>query len=343
MKILITGSAGFIGSHLTTSLVKELDNEIQIYTIDNLWRGNENALYRGRLISLGIDPDNDFKDHFIQSSEYDNLFFRQIDLANTNSLRSIFQEHRFNCVINLAALAGVRNSIKHQEKYTLSNVLGFNNLMEHAVKTGVKLVLFASSSSVYGNSKVSPFNESFDTSYPISIYAGTKKANEVFAHFYAKNYNLAVIGLRFFTVYGPWGREDMAPFIFTDAIAKGKPINLFNHGQMIRDFTFISDIVQGIGLIIKAHIKSPIQPGFDIYNIGNGRAEFLSDFVEAIEQQLGKKAQVVYKEIQPGDVQSTLSDISKMREHFGYNPKVNLQEGMMHYVNWYKSFYGLES
>ena len=314
-KILITGSAGFIGYHLCRSL---LNDEVEILGLDNL-----NDYYDVNLKISRLDKLKRFK----------NFSFKKIDISNRVSLTNAFKKFNPDIVINLAAQAGVRYSIENPYAYLDSNLVGFLNIIELCRNNNVKNFIYASSSSIYGANKKSPFSESDRVDSPISFYGASKKANELIAHSYSHLYNLKTTGLRFFTVYGPWGRPDMAMFIFTKRILENKPIEVYNNGKMKRDFTYIDDIIMGI--------RSAIEKNYDceIFNLGNNKSENLMDMISIIEQELDMKAIIDYKKLQPGDVVETLSDITKSKEMLNYNPSISITKGIPKFIDWYKSYY----
>lgn len=349
MKILVTGAAGFIGATLVQELAKRGDDVVGLDNINSYYDIN---LKYGRLeILTGIDEEKIEYDKFVQSSEYPNYRFIKLNLEDNPAIQKLFKEEKFDKVCNLAAQAGVRYSIENPHAYINSNVMGFLNILEGCRHYHVKHLVYASSSSVYGlNSKV-PFSEKDDVAHPISLYAATKKANELMAHTYSHLYHIPTTGLRFFTVYGPWGRPDMAPYLFTDAITKDKPIKIFNNGDMLRDFTYIDDIVEGVLCVIDK--IATINPYWDaanpendssnvayrIYNIGNSQPVKLMDFISAIEAATGKKAQKIFLPMQPGDVYQTNADVSNLENIFGFRPAMGIRAGMEKFVNWYNEFY----
>ncbi|HFD13938.1 MAG TPA: NAD-dependent epimerase [Epsilonproteobacteria bacterium] len=348
MKILVTGAAGFIGYHLSRKLLERGDEVIGIDNINDYYDIN---LKYGRLHELGIDKDSISEKERVHSSSYEKFIFIKLDLSDREGMAKLFEDNSFDAVCNLAAQAGVRYSLENPNAYIASNVVGFMNILEGCRHNGVTNLAYASSSSVYGLNKSQPFKTSDHTDHQISIYAATKKSNEMMAHTYAHLYGIQATGLRFFTVYGPWGRPDMAPMLFTDAILNDRAIKVFNHGKMSRDFTYIDDIVDGI---IKV-IDKPATPSdsFDasspnpalssapyrIYNIGNNAPVSLMGFIETIENALGKEAEKNFMEMQAGDVESTYADTSALMKDFDYNPYTSLEEGVGAFVSWYKDFY----
>jgi len=335
MKILITGTAGFIGYHLTKRLAQENHT---IICIDNINGYYDVDLKYGRLAALGFSRDSiDTTNDFTVSSIFPYVRFLKTDLCNGERVTALFSKGSFDFVLHLAAQAGVRYSLSNPNAYISGNVQGFLNILEAARLYQPKHLVYASSSSVYGlNSKI-PFSENDAVNQPASLYAATKRSNELMAHTYSHLYGIPVTGLRFFTVYGPWGRPDMAPFIFTKSIIEGKPINVFNHGNMKRDFTFIDDIVEGIIRTMK------LVPGGNlpvaIYNIGNGGPVQLMDFIHTLENSLGKKAIINYTSMQAGDVIATWADCSALERDTGFRPCTALAAGIDKFVSWYKNYY----
>ena len=333
MKILVTGSAGFIGYHFTKSL---------------LVNGNE---------VLGIDNLNDYYDPTLKQSRlnnlipYSNFSFEKIDIANNKSLKRSFELFHPRMVVHLAAQAGVRHSIENPYAYLDSNLTGFLNILELCRHNKVEGLIYASSSSVYGANTKMPCSTLDRTDKPIALYGATKKANELMAHAYSYLYGLHTTGLRFFTVYGPWGRPDMALFLFTKAILEGEPIEVYNNGEMKRDFTYIDDIINGLLSLLDSppnaidhwngQVTNPSssKAPFKLYNIGNNSPVNLMDFISEIENQLGKKAKINYKPLQPGDVVASHADVEDLVEDFGYRPSTLVAEGIREFVNWYKEFY----
>ena len=351
MKILVTGTAGFIGFHLAKKLLERGDEVIGLDNINDYYDVN---LKYARLKKLGIDSDKVLQkeNSIISSSIYDKHRFIKMDLSDTESIYKLFEDEKFDAVCNLAAQAGVRYSIENPHAYIQSNVVGFMNILEGCRNTNVKNLCFASSSSVYGLNKSQPFKTSDHTDHQVSIYAATKKSNEMMAHTYAHLYGIQATGLRFFTVYGPWGRPDMAPMLFTDAILNDRAIKVFNHGKMSRDFTYIDDIVDGIIKVLDkpasksqdfdANRPNPSlsSASYRIYNIGNNAPVSLMDFIETIETSLGKEAEKNFMEMQAGDVESTYADTTALMNEFDYKPFTPLDKGVNEFVKWYKEFYG---
>jgi UDP-glucuronate 4-epimerase len=333
MKIFLTGAAGFIGFHVALRLLNEghqvlgLDNLNDYYSVD---------LKRDRLRELGSTPGQLDDSHPYSSEKYAGFQFVTGDLCNRKLLEKLVADFRPDMVVHLAAQAGVRYSITNPDVYIQSNIVGFHNLIEVIRMNRITRFLFASSSSVYGNNAQVPFHEKANVDHPVSLYAATKKSNELIAYTYSHLYGIHAVGLRFFTVYGPWGRPDMAPFLFTEAILKGKAISLFNQGKLKRDFTYVSDVVEGITSVINL----PEFPrGYHIYNIGNSQPEDLGVFVELLEKHLGMKANKELLPMQPGDVYQTYADVRELHGLCGYRPRISLDEGLGEFVNWYRSYY----
>jgi UDP-glucuronate 4-epimerase len=334
MKVLITGAAGFIGSTLANRLLKRGD---AVFGIDNLNDYYDVTLKEARLARL---------------RQYERFVFEKLDVADQVATKRLFSE-KFDAVMHLAAQAGVRYSIDNPRAYIDANVVGFLNILEGVRHSKAGNLVFASSSSVYGANTKLPFSEQDNIDHPISLYAATKKANELMAHSYAHLYGMPCTGLRFFTVYGPWGRPDMALFKFTKSILEGKPITVFNNGNMIRDFTYVDDIVEGIVCVL----DSPARPDpswdgarpdparskapYRIYNIGNNKPVQLLRYIEVLERTLGKKAEMQMMPMQAGDVQATIADVSSLEADFGYRPKTTVEEGVPRFVAWYKNYYGV--
>jgi UDP-glucuronate 4-epimerase len=313
--ILVTGAAGFIGFHLSKKL---LEMGKSVVGVDNINSYYDVTLKKGRLEIL---------------NSYKNFMFYKEDIQDLGSLRSIFMRHQLDKVCNLAAQAGVRHSLKDPFSYQKSNLEGFLNLLELAREFGVNNFVYASSSSVYGCNKKVPFSVDDRVDTPVSLYAATKKANELIAHCYSHLYKIPCTGLRYFTVYGPWGRPDMALFLFTDAILKKRPINVYNHGRMKRDFTYIDDIVDGT----VSALDKPVP--YEVFNLGNSNSVGLMEFIHILEEELGQEAQKIMMPMQPGDVPETAADIRKSRELLGFAPKTPLREGIRKFVEWYKGYY----
>jgi len=333
MKILVTGSAGFIGFHLTQRLLERGD---EVVGLDNLNDYYDVALKEARLRLL---------------EAYPGFRFVRASLADRPTIEKLFLVEQFDSVVNLAAQAGVRYSLQNPHAYIDSNIVGFMNVLEGCRHNGIKHLVFASSSSVYGANSTVPFSVHHSVDHPVSLYAATKKSNELMAHTYAHLFGLPVTGLRFFTVYGPWGRPDMAYFSFTKAILEGRPIDIFNHGRMRRDFTYIDDIVEGVVRTLE-HIPQP-DPAWDAgnpdpatsnapyrtYNIGNSQPVELGHFIEILEECLGKKAQKVMLPMQAGEVLVTCADVSDLMRDVGFSPSTPIREGLRRFVEWYRSHY----
>ena len=330
-KILVTGTAGFIGHAL---LKKLLYNDHEVIGLDNINDYYDVNLKYGRLSDTGIEKDQIKENECVQSIYYKNYRFIKSDLEDKKNLEDLFKRERFDLVCNLAAQAGVRYSLENPDAYIQSNIVGFMNILEGCRHYNVQNLVYASSSSVYGLNESQPFKTTDKTDTPISLYAATKKSNELMAHTYSHLYKIKTTGLRFFTVYGPWGRPDMAPMLFTDAIMNNRPIKVFNHGKMSRDFTYIDDIVDGIMNVINQQSDM-----FNIYNIGNNAPVKLLDFIETLEISLNKKATKDFMDIQPGDVESTFADVSGLINDYDYKPETKLVDGIDAFTRWYKSFY----
>jgi len=332
---LITGAAGFIGFHLTLALCR-LNHRVIGY--DNINDYYDIKLKYARLNELGINREaaEIFKNK-VESNKYNFTFYRA-ELEDDLFLDELFNHFHFDGVINLAGQAGVRHSIDNPKAYGKSNVIGFLNILECCRKYGTKQLLYASSSSIYGNSNDVPFSISQNVDNPISLYAATKKANELMAHSYSHLFNLKTIGLRFFTVYGPWGRPDMAMFLFTDAILNNQPLKVFNNGDLSRDFTYIDDIIQGMLKLIEVEH----QEFYQLYNIGNSKPVKLLDFIKSIEKITNIKANLLMLPMQPGDVNQTWADVDDLKIKFGYNPQFTVETGVKNFIDWYKFYYKVE-
>lgn len=334
--ILVTGSAGFIGFHLVDRL---LQLGFKVYGIDNLNAYYDVRLKLDRLKELGIETQEELflRQKETKSKKHINFTFHQMDLVDEHRIDLLFKENKFDVVINLAAQAGVRYSIDNPKVYVQSNIVGFINILEACRENNISHLIYASSSSVYGNSEKVPFSELDSVDHPISLYAATKKSNELMAHTYSHLYGIKTTGLRFFTVYGPWGRPDMAPFLFTKSILDEKPIRVFNNGDLMRDFTYISDIVSGITKTIDIPQSTSL---YNIFNIGNNNPVKLIDFIKEIELNCERSAVLDMQPMQPGDVYQTYADITSLNKSVGYKPKVNINQGIMEFVNWYRQYYG---
>jgi len=335
-KVLVTGAAGFIGFQLSRRL---LNDGIRVTGVDNL-----NPYYDVRLK----------EDRLGKISSADNFTFVNLDLTDREALQDLFGSIDFDVVVNLAAQAGVRYSLTHPHAYVDSNLVGFVNILECCRHHKVKHLVFASSSSVYGANTNMPFSIHHNVDHPVSLYAATKKANELMAHTYSHLYGLCCTGLRFFTVYGPWGRPDMALFLFTKAITEGKPITVFNHGKMQRDFTYIDDIIEGV-VRVMARLPEPNpawrgdnpDPGtsyapYKLYNIGNNNPVELIEFIEEIENALGRKAKKEFVDLQPGDVVATYADVDDLMQDVGFKPETSIATGIRRFIEWYKDYYAVK-
>lgn len=348
MKILITGTAGFIGFHLAEKLLKRGDQIVGLDSINDYY--DVNVKY-GRLQRTGIAKEDIAYNQLIQSTVYPNYQFIQLNLEDKENLNELFESQKFDKVINLAAQAGVRYSLTNPEAYIDANIVGFINLLECCRHHEIKHLTYASSSSVYGLNEAQPFSTKDNVDHPVSLYAATKKSNELMAHTYSHLFKIPTTGLRFFTVYGPWGRPDMALFLFTKAMVENRPIDVFNFGEMQRDFTYIDDIVEGVA---RVNDNPPIEnPNWDpnsddasissapykIYNIGNNNPVKLMDFISALEKKLGKTAQKNMLPIQAGDVPSTYADVADLIRDLDYKPETSIEEGIDQFVDWYLEFF----
>ncbi len=347
MKVLVTGAAGFIGFHLAQKLLERGDEVIGIDNINNYY---DIDLKYARLQELGIARNQITEQHPVPSQRYPHFHFLKCDLTDRIAMEALFSQG-FDAVMHLAAQAGVRYSLENPYIYIESNIIGFLNILEGCRQHHIKNLAFASSSSVYGLNRSQPFHTSDHTDHPVSLYAATKKSNEMMAHTYAHLYGIRTTGLRFFTVYGPWGRPDMAPMLFADAILHKKAIKVFNHGDMSRDFTYIDDIVQGCLKVL----DNPASPSeqwdpedpdpaissapYQLYNIGKNEPVALNTFIKILEKHLGQEAEKEYLPMQPGDVASTYADVSGLIQTFEYQPSTDLDTGIKSFVQWYLSFY----
>jgi len=334
MKILVTGAAGFIGFHTCKKLVSQGHS---VYGIDNINDYYDPKLKFDRLNELGFNEAESklFKNE-IQSAKFNSLRFSRIDLVDHESIDNLFKQEQFEVVCNLAAQAGVRYSIENPKAYIDSNITGFLNILEGCRNHKVKHLVYASSSSVYGENKKVPFETTDNVDHPISLYAATKKSNELMAHTYGHLYGFKTTGLRFFTVYGPWGRPDMAYYLFAEAISNNQPIKVFNNGEMERDFTYVGDIVNGVTKIIEKNIES--REHYKIYNIGNNKTESLQNFIITIEKAMGKLAMKEMYPMQQGDVPRTFADIDKLIDDIGYMPSTSIKDGLEEFINWFKKY-----
>ena len=336
LKVLVTGAAGFIGYHVSRRL---LDRGDEIVGVDNLNDYYDPSLKEARLAMLRDSP---------------RFRFERIDIGDSDAMQRLFAEHRPARVVHLAAQAGVRYSLTNPHAYTHSNVTGFLNVLEGCRANGVEHLVFASSSSVYGANTRQPFSEHQNVDHPVSLYAATKKANELMAHTYAHLFGIPVTGLRFFTVYGPWGRPDMALFKFTRGILAGEPIPVFNEGRMVRDFTYIDDVAEGVVRVVDSIAAPDPQWSSDdpdparsrapyrVFNIGNNRPVELLEYISVLEEQLGTKAKMDLLPIQPGDVPSTMAVVSELERAVGFRPATSVRDGIAAFVKWYKEYYKVE-
>ncbi len=348
MRILVTGAAGFIGSHLITRLIERGDEVVGLDSINAYYDVN---LKYSRLQLVGIDRSEVSYKKLVKSSKHSNYEFIQLKLEDRDGINELFQLNSFDRVCNLAAQAGVRYSIENPTAYIDSNIVGFINILEACRHNNVEHLAYASSSSVYGLNESMPFSTSDNVDHPISLYAASKKSNELMAHTYSYLYNLPTTGLRFFTVYGPWGRPDMALFLFTKAILEGKPIDVYNNGNMQRDFTYIDDIVEGVVRVIDnipvknhdwrgdAPDPSSSPAPYKVYNIGNSSPVKLMDFIEAIENAIGAKAQKNFMPLQAGDVPATWANVDDLWENLNFKPETTVEQGIERFVSWYREYY----
>ncbi|WP_405198336.1 NAD-dependent epimerase [Christiangramia sp. LLG6405-1] len=335
MNILVTGAAGFIGFHLSKILVEAGHTVIGLDNINDYY---DPQLKFARLKELGISEEESTNyNNKCSSKIFKNFQFIKLNLEDRENLSGLFENCEISVVCNLAAQAGVRYSIENPQAYIDSNLVGFANLLECCRHHDVKHLVYASSSSVYGQNEKIPFSEDDNVDQPISLYAATKKSNELMAYTYSHLYGFKTTGLRFFTVYGPWGRPDMAMFLFTDAILKGEPIRVFNQGNLERDFTYVDDIVAGIQKVIEADLADSTNS--TIYNIGNSKPVKLLDFITEIEKSTGISAKKEMMAMQPGDVERTWADVTKLEEDYGYNPSTQIKTGVSKFISWYKTYY----
>ena len=328
MKVLLTGVAGFIGYHVALKLLARGDTVIGVDNLNNYY---DVRLKQARLA--------DIEAH--QNAK--NFSFIKLDLAENAATQQLFTHEKPDSVIHLAAQAGVRYSLENPHAYISSNIVAFTNILEACRAIKPQHLVYASSSSVYGGNTKLPFSEADSVDHPVSLYAATKKANELMAHTYSHLYGLPTTGLRFFTVYGPWGRPDMSPFLFADAIINNKPIKVFNHGDMMRDFTYIDDIVEGVIRVLDKPATSSTNSGapYRVFNIGNNQPEQLMDFIGLLESAIGKTAQKEFLPMQAGDVKATYADTSALKAWVGFKPHTPLNEGVEKFVNWYRQFYSI--
>jgi UDP-glucuronate 4-epimerase len=344
MKILVTGSAGFIGFHLAQKLLQQSHTVVGIDNINDYYNVQ---LKFDRLAKTGISNDAENWYSVNNSSVFPNYSFIRMNLEDRDELNKLFEAEKFDVVCNLAAQAGVRYSIENPHAYINSNIVGFMNILEACRHYNTEHLVYASSSSVYGNSDKMPLSVTDTVDNPISLYAATKKSNELMAHTYSHLFNIRTTGLRFFTVYGPWGRPDMAPILFAKSISNNKPIKVFNNGNLERDFTFVNDIVEGIVRVINStspvnqqqiNDMQPVTP-YSIYNIGNGNPVKLLDFIETMENAIGKKAIKEFLPMQPGDVYKTFADVDALKNDFGYEPNTSIENGIGEFAKWFKEYY----
>jgi UDP-glucuronate 4-epimerase len=323
MTILVTGCAGFIGFHVAKSL---LDRGENVIGLDNLNDYYDVSLKKARLANI------------TESKDHPSFQFNELDIQDDTGLDQLFAQNKITSVVHLAAQAGVRYSIDNPGAYIDSNIKGFLNILVSCQKHQIKHLVYASSSSVYGKNKKIPYAIEDNVDHPISMYAATKKSNELMAHVFSHLYELPTTGLRFFTVYGPWGRPDMSPFIFAKAISEGKPLKLFNYGKHKRDFTYIDDIVDGVLRVLDSPPGN--EPPYALHNLGNHKPVDLEDYVKVFEDVIGKKAIIEKLPMQPGDVESTFADISTMQKEFGYQPATSIEQGVARFIEWYRQYYG---
>lgn len=352
MKILVTGTAGFIGSHLALKLLERGDEVVGLDNINDYYDQNVKygRLQRGGIIN-SLEEGSDIEyNKLLQSKTYSNYKFIKLNLEDKENMFEFFKNQKFDAVCNLAAQAGVRYSLTNPDAYMDSNIVGFMNILEACRHYNVKNLSYASSSSVYGLNEELPFSTSHNVDHPISLYAASKKSNELMAHTYSHLFGIATTGLRFFTVYGPWGRPDMALFLFVKAALEGNSIDVFNNGDMLRDFTYVDDIVEGVIRVIDNPAK--VHPNWDhkdpsistapykVYNIGNNNPVKLMDFITAIENKLGKTIEKNFLPLQAGDVPATFADVTDLVEDLNYKPVTSVQEGINKFVDWYLDFFG---
>ncbi|HPM45840.1 MAG TPA: NAD-dependent epimerase [bacterium] len=348
MKILVTGTAGFIGYHVAEHLVNRGDEVVGLDVVNDYYDIN---LKYSRLENMGIDKEGAVYGKLVKSTNFDNYSFIKLDLKDKESIEDLFKNQKFDKVCNLAAQAGVRYSLTNPDAYIESNIAGFMNILEASRHNGIKHLVYASSSSVYGANEELPFSTHDNVDHPISLYAASKKSNELMAHVYSHLFKIPTTGLRFFTVYGPWGRPDMALFLFTKAILENKEMEVFNYGEMLRDFTYIDDIVEGVVRVIdnvprgnvnwngKKPDPSSSKAPYKIYNIGNNAPVKLMSFIEAIEEKLGKTAKKKLMPLQMGDVPATYADVEDLVQNIGYKPATTIKTGIDRFIDWYLEYY----
>lgn len=355
MKILVTGTAGFIGSHLAIKLLERGDEVVGFDNINDYYdqKVKYGRLQRGGIIEKLEDGKNIEYNNLLTSKTNKNYKFIKLNLEDKDNMMKLFKEEKFDAVCNLAAQAGVRYSLTNPDSYMDSNIIGFMNILESCRHNNVKNLSYASSSSVYGLNEELPFSTNHDVSHPISLYAASKKSNELMAHTYSHLFNISTTGLRFFTVYGPWGRPDMALYLFTKAALEGNTIDVFNNGEMLRDFTYVDDIVEGIIRVIdnpaskdeswngKTGQVSTSSAPYKIYNIGNNNPVKLMDFITAIENKLGTTIKKNFLPIQAGDVPATFADVQDLIDDLDYKPETPIQEGVNKFVDWYLEFFNV--
>lgn len=356
MKILVTGTAGFIGSHLAIKLLERGDEVVGLDNINDYYdqKVKYGRLHHGGIIENLEDGENIEYNKLLTSTTNKNYKFIKLNLEDKDNMMKLFEEEKFDAVCNLAAQAGVRYSLTNPDAYMDSNIIGFMNILESCRHNEVKNLSYASSSSVYGLNEELPFSTNHDVSHPISLYAASKKSNELMAHTYSHLFDISTTGLRFFTVYGPWGRPDMALYLFTKAALEGNTIDVFNNGEMLRDFTYVDDIVEGIIRVIdnpaskdkswnsKIGEVSTSSAPYKIYNIGNNNPVKLMDFITAIENKLGKTINKNMMPIQPGDVPATFADVKDLIDDLDYKPETPIQEGVDKFIDWYLEFFEID-
>ena len=336
MKILVTGAAGFIGFHLCKKLLNEGHEVVGLDNINNYYSQD---LKLARLAELGLSRSSGLEyNQKFKSEIHKNFSFVKMNIEDRENLPLLFKAEKFEIVCNMAAQAGVRYSLENPETYIDSNIVGFANVLECCRNNLIRHLVYASSSSVYGQNKKIPFATEDRVDEPISLYAATKRSNELMAYTYSHLYGMKVTGLRFFTVYGPWGRPDMAMFLFTNAISNGEILKVFNEGNLERDFTFIDDIVDGIIAVVQNNSENS-NSKYNLYNIGNSKPINLLNFIEEIEKQVGLKAIKKLMPMQPGDVEKTWADSDPLMKDFGYAPKIQIEEGVERYLDWFRSYY----